>query len=188
MCSDPFDVALVHMSPHLRAYFRRKVSDPSMAEDLAQETLLKALRARSTLRNHDRFQAWVFGIAHHTITDYYRRNSSAAAIGCEVICTEQPRVVEDVREILACSARCYLGTLPPMYRVPVHLAEYEGCSHEEVASRLGLSLPAVKSRVRRGKIMVRHLMEAQCEFDYDAFGKIVGYRVRAIPQTATIFK
>ena len=83
--------------------------------------------------------------------------------------------------MLICSARCYLETLPPEYRDPVHLAEYEGLCHVDVARRLGLTLAAAKSRVRRGKIMVRSLMEAHCRFEYDARGNIIGYQLRPKP-------
>ena len=47
--------------------------------------------------------------------------------------------------------------------------------------RLGLTLSATKARVRRGKIMVRGLMEAQCEFQYDALGNVISYQVRPVP-------
>jgi RNA polymerase sigma-70 factor (ECF subfamily) len=180
MSSDVFDLALVDMSARLRAYFRRRVSDPLVVDDLLQETLLKALRARATLRHETRLQAWVYRIARYTLTDHYRRKSSLGDVRNDLP-EEQPQVAHDVRTVLACSAHCYLGTLPTAYRVPVHLAEYEGFSHSEVAQRLGLSLAATKSRVRRGKVMVRNLMEAHCEFEYDTLGNIIGYQVRPVP-------
>ena len=183
-----FDLVLVDMSEHLRRYFRRRVCDSGIADDLAQETLLKAFRSRATIRNETRLEAWVYQIAHYTVTDYYRRNSRVSGVLNEVP-QEQPQVADDVRAVLACSARCYLGTLPKVYRIPVYLAEYEGFSHSEVAQKLGLSLAATKSRVRRGKLMVRNLMEGHCEFEYDRFGKIIGYQVRSrVPSRITASK
>jgi RNA polymerase sigma-70 factor, ECF subfamily len=173
-----FELALVDMSEHLRRYFRRRVCDPVVADDLAQETLLKALRSRASLRNETRLEAWVYQIAHYTVADYYRQNSTVSAV-LNDLPQEQPRAADDVRAVLACSARCYLGTLPATYRLPVHLAECEGLSHGEIAQKLSLSLAATKSRVRRGKLMVRNLMEAHCQFEYDRFGKIIGCEVRS---------
>jgi RNA polymerase sigma-70 factor, ECF subfamily len=172
-----FDLALVDMSEHLRRYFRRRVCHSEVANDLAQETLLKAFRSRATIRDETRLKAWVYQIAHYTMADYYRRNSMVSGL-LNDLPQEQSRVADDVRTVLACSARCYLGTLPKVYRIPVYLAEYEGFSHSEVAQKLSLSLAATKSRVRRGKLMIRNLMEAHCQFEYDRFGKIIGYEVR----------
>jgi RNA polymerase sigma-70 factor, ECF subfamily len=188
MDSKAFDLAIVDISRPLRQFFRRRVCNPVVADDLAQETLLKALRSRATLRDETRLEAWVYQIAHYTVTDYYRRNSTVSGV-LNDLPQEQPQVADDVRAVLACSARCYLGTLPKVYRIPVYLAEYEGFSHSEVAQKLGLSLAATKSRVRRGKLMIRNLMEAHCQFEYDRFGKIIGYQVRSrVPSRITASK
>jgi RNA polymerase sigma-70 factor, ECF subfamily len=178
MDSKAFDLAIVDISRPLRQFFRRRVYDPIVADDLTQETLLQALQSRANLRDETRLEAWVYQIAHYTVTDYYRRNSTVSGV-LNDLPQEQPQVADDVRAVLACSARCYLSTLPKVYRIPVYLAEYEGFSHSEVAQKLGLSLAATKSRVRRGKLMIRNLMEAHCQFEYDRFGKIIGYQVRS---------
>jgi RNA polymerase sigma-70 factor, ECF subfamily len=172
-----FDLALVDMSGPLRQYFRRRVYDLQLADDLAQETLLKAFRSRASLRDETRLHAWVYQIAHCTLGDFNRRSSTVSRLRNDPP-QEQPQIADDVRAVLACSARCYLGTLPTTYRLPVHLAEYEGLSHGEIAKKLGLSLTATKSRVLRGKLMVRGLMEADCQFEYDRLGQVIGYRRR----------
>ena len=175
-----FDRSLIELANELPCYFRRRVSNGATVEDLTQETLLRAFRGRDTLREAARMRAWVFGIAHRIVADYYRKSTVDTA-GCGDAPDECVTSGENVREVLIASARCYLETLPRNYRDPVYLAEYEGVPHVDVARRLGLSLSAAKSRVRRGKIMVRELMEARCEFDYDALGNIIGYRLRCDP-------
>ena len=180
MATDEFDHALVEFSGRLRSYFARRVCDSATVEDLTQETLLKALRSRDNLRDFHRIETWIYRIAHCTAVDFYRRRRPVSELA-DNLPHETPAAARDIREILACSARCYLGTLPATYRVPVELAEYEGLSQGEVARRLGITLSATKSRVRRGKIMVRGLMEAQCEFQYDILGNVIGYQVRPAP-------
>jgi RNA polymerase sigma-70 factor (ECF subfamily) len=187
MHGEAFDLALVEMSARLRTFFARKVSDSAIADDLIQETLLKALRARETLRDQTVLEAWVYRIAHHTLADYYRWKSIPTEVCCDVR-AEQTQAADNIRAVLACSARCYLGTLPAAYRVPVHLVDYDGLSHREVARKLNLSLSATKSRVRRGKMMVRNLMEAHCKFEYDIFGNVIGYQVRSVPRRIAAIK
>jgi RNA polymerase sigma-70 factor, ECF subfamily len=179
MDREDFDHSLVQLATDVRSYFRRRVSTATV-EDLSQETLMRAFRARDTLREPSRLRAWVYGIAHRILVDHYRSTTVITPFHCggphEYVTSH-----EDVRDVLIASARCYLETLPRTYRDPVYLAEYEGVPHVDVARRLGLSLTATKSRVRRGKIMVRELMEARCEFEYDALGNIIGYQVRCDP-------
>ena len=179
MDDDVFDRTLVEMAACLPAYFRRRISHLQTVEDLTQETLLKAFRARACLREQTRVEAWVYGIARRTLVDHYRRQAAVTVNGVEFLHLPV-NGCDNVRAVLVSSARCYLETLPRTYRDAVHLAEYEGLAHGEVAARLGLSLAAAMSRVRRGKIMVRNLMEARCRFEYDGLGNIIGYEVRSL--------
>jgi RNA polymerase sigma-70 factor (ECF subfamily) len=72
-----------------------------------------------------------------------------------------------------------LGTLPHEYQAAVRMADYEGLPHAEVARRLGISLSAAKSRVRRGKQRIRGLMEQCCLMVYDSRGKVIDYDLRS---------
>lgn len=62
-----FNLALKEIGKRLPVYFRRRVSDSAAAEDLAQETLLEALRASGSLRDVTRVEPWTFKIAHDTM-------------------------------------------------------------------------------------------------------------------------
>lgn len=174
------DLAILEFSSRLPAYFRRRVPDDATAEDLAQETLLKAYRARDALRDHLRVEAWLYQIAHATVVDYYRRKP-VIVDPCREVPVEDCRDRDRVRTVIIETVQCWLETLPRRYRDPVHLADYEGLPHIEVARELGLSLAAAKSRIRRGKLMVRRLVEARCLFEYDALGNIIGYQARTSP-------
>jgi RNA polymerase sigma-70 factor (ECF subfamily) len=166
---------VIEIAPRLHAYCRRRVCDPATAEDLAQEALLKAFRGRAALRDETRLEAWLYRIAHGTVMDHYRRRPLTEQWRCEP--AEEPQA-NDITTVMACNVRCYLETLPKGYRDAVHLADYEGLPHAEVARRLGFSLPAAKSRVLRGRLMVRQLLESRCRFEYDRLGNIIGYQLR----------
>ena len=180
MTESDFDLAVVEIAGRLPAYFGRRVSNHAVVDDLTQETLVKAFRSRGLLRRDTGLEAWLYRIAHCTVVDYYRGRLGTDAL-CEELPHEEATEHDDVRAVLVCSARCYLETLPKSYRDPVFLAEYENIPHADIARTLGLSLAATKSRVRRGKLIVRDLMEAHCRFEYDALGNIIGYEVRATP-------
>jgi len=177
MTKNAFDLGIAKISPRLLAYFRKRVGDLATAEDLRQETLLKICRARAALRDETRFEAWLFRIANGTLVDYYRRHRSQDKLP-SALTTEAGAEKDEVTAVMACAVRCYLGTLPKSYRDAVLLADYEGLPHAEVARRLGLTLAAAKSRVRRGKLLVKNLVEAECRLEFDRLGKVIGYQRR----------
>jgi RNA polymerase sigma-70 factor (ECF subfamily) len=178
MEDEAFELAVVEIAARLPGYFRSRVSDAAIVDDLTQETLVKAFRSQAALRNGARLEAWVYRIAHCTVADYYRRRCTTDPLCDDLPYDEAKPPHDDVRDAIVSSARCYLETLPKMYREPVYLAEHENFAHADIARTLGLSLAATKSRVRRGKLMVRNLMEARCRFEYDRLGNVIGYQLR----------
>ncbi len=66
-------------------------------------------------------------------------------------------------------------SLPDGYREAVELAEVEGLPQQEIADRLGLSLSGAKSRIQRGRVMLRDALEACCHFEFDSRGNMMDY-------------
>lgn len=165
-------------APVLRAFVGRRVDCPATADDLTQDTLLKALSARQTLRDEARLEAWLFQTARRTMIDHQRRCRPKIADTEPDSLPDAPAHADAVTAAVARAARCYLGTLPPAYQEAVRLAEEDGLAHGEVARRLGISLTAAKSRIRRGKQQIRELIEACCQLKFDAHGRVIDYEVR----------
>ena len=68
-----------------------------------------------------------------------------------------------------------IGELPDSYREAVQLSEVEGLSQREVADRIGLSLSGAKSRIQRGRGMLKDALERCCRFEFDGRGNLMGY-------------
>lgn len=78
------------------------------------------------------------------------------------------------RELASCLLPM-IESLPDRYRDVVMLSEIEGLSHKEIAAKKGLSLPGVKSRVRRGRAMIKKLLMDCCRFEFDHRGNVTDY-------------
>jgi RNA polymerase sigma-70 factor, ECF subfamily len=149
--------------PRVKAYMMRKGADAGTAEDLAQETLLTVWR-KASLYADDKgsMTTWVFTIARNLRIDRLRR---------EVPWQELPewRLAEASEEALPDEAlaekqqqvrlQAALTDLPADQREVVTLAYLEGLSHSEIATRLGLPLGTVKSRMRIAYQKVRATLE-----------------------------
>lgn len=169
----------------LRAFIGSRVRDSSLADDLAQETLLRVETRLQTLRRRDRLEAWVLQIARNTIADHFRKSREIeefeeTAHGPWLAVADPTPSAED--EALNLELRSYVRSvvdrLPPLYREAIQSIELEGLSQVELARRLGLSVSAAKSRVQRGRAMLRKEMERCCHWETDRYGKVLGVEPR----------
>jgi RNA polymerase sigma-70 factor (ECF subfamily) len=172
-----FDTTVTEFSGKLRAFIRRRVRDDATADDLTQETMLKVFRSREALRDGQRLEAWLYRIARTTLIDFYRRQRPREELPAD-LADESAEPADEVSAVMAHSLRIYLEELPAAYREPVRLAEFEGLPLAKISLRMGLSLTAVKSRVRRGRAMLKKKLQDCCRLEFDRMGKIIGYERR----------
>lgn len=165
----------------LRQFLLARVNNPSEVEDLLQEILIKSYQHFDTIQQPSKFQSWLFQIARNTLIDYYRR-SRADIVDMDI--TGLPQLSEDVEEYeqtrqeLAHCLRPFLTRLPDKYREAVDLVDLQGTSQKVLASQLGLSHSAVKSRVQRGRHMLGNLIRECCNYQLDARGNPVEIEVK----------
>jgi RNA polymerase sigma-70 factor (ECF subfamily) len=74
--------------------------------------------------------------------------------------------------------RLFLDALPAIYRLPLIRAEFDDRSVAQIAGELGLGTSAVKSRLARGRALLRARLLACCRFEFDRFGKAIDYERR----------
>jgi RNA polymerase sigma-70 factor (ECF subfamily) len=148
--------------PGLLRFTRSLARDPVLAEDLAQETLLRALERASSFRGDASLATWLHRLAHNIAVDRARR-------GREVPTDEIAEEVEarwrndaytvDAAEVVARAEtreelEDALVRLPVVYRAAVVLHDAEGLTVAEIADIAQISLPAAKQRLRRGRMML----------------------------------
>lgn len=172
-----FDTTVAEFRAKLRAFLRRRVRDDATADDLTQETLLKVYRSRDSLRDDQRLESWVYRIARTTLIDYYRRTRPSEELPPELAAESEDETAA-FRKAVSASTRRFLEDLPEAYREPVRLAELEGVPLAKIALRFGLSLTAVKSRVRRGRAMLKKRLQDCCRFEFDRAGRVIGWERR----------
>ncbi len=141
------------------------------AEDLAQETMLKAYRAIDQFRPGTDARAWLLTILRHTRIDRLRAaHPDADAVSLEDLAQDPPGrpesaemnwqlVVENPEAVLAeftdAEMIGELGRLPEEIRWTLLLVDVEGLDHQEAASVLDVPVGTIKSRAHRGRTMLR---------------------------------
>jgi RNA polymerase sigma-70 factor (ECF subfamily) len=165
--------------PHLDHLFRvavRLTGRRQDAEDLVQETYVKAYQACSALRDRARVRPWLSQILTRLVLDRHRTGQRELAVGdldaldrfslYELVEQEDPFPYSDQlhRDFLAQfedeDVRRALEALPETYRVPLVLVYTEDLSYRELAGRLGCPVGTIMSRLYRArKILERELWD-----------------------------
>jgi RNA polymerase sigma-70 factor, ECF subfamily len=177
MSTTQFDTGVTEFVAKLRAFIRARVPDDATADDLTQETLLKVYRSRASLRDDDRLEAWLYRIARRTLIDYYRKRRASEPLP-DSLKGESENEIGAIRDAVLISTIRYMEELPDAYRVPLQLSELEGMSMAQIALQLGLTVTAIKSRIRRGRQMVKRKLQDCCHFEFDQHGKVIGWERR----------
>lgn len=151
----------------LRRHVARRVRDAADADDVLQEVFLKLTLHLDQVRDAGRLAAWLYRVADNAIADHYRARRLWDELPEDL---PAPEALEDATAALAACMRPMIDTLPETCREAVFLSEIEGLPHKAVAQRLGLSLPATKSRVLRGREKLRERVLDCCHVDIDADG------------------
>ncbi len=165
---------------HVNAFVRRRIANAHDAQDVSQEILLRIHDRLGGLRSAGRLMPWVTRVARNAVVDYYRSRRPEAPLPADLTDSlpAAPAVNPLPGEVAGWIA-AHLDSLPPRYRDAVRLSEMEGLSHKAVAQRLGLSLAATKSRIRRGRLIVRERLLNCCHFEFDRRGTLIDVQPQA---------
>jgi RNA polymerase sigma-70 factor (ECF subfamily) len=152
---------------HLDALYRtalRLTGRPQDAEDLVQETYLRAWRSLHTYRPGTNPKAWLFRILHNAHIDRFRASSRTVPTVDELEGQDPAFVVHETPETLIMSGlvdaeiRKALMEIPEVFRACLILADLEGFSYQEIADILGIPRGTVMSRLFRGRRAMRRLL------------------------------
>ena len=154
---------------HQRGIFylaRHLVTDEAAAEDLAQETFLRAFRALHRYEANGRFGPWLRTIATRLCLNHVRDRRFEFTDEQELAEREALEASPEagyLRRVQHERVREAVRLLPGEYRAVVVLRYFEDLSYLEIAARLGLSLPTVETRLHRAKKQLRALLEQMAE-------------------------
>lgn len=162
----------------LHAFVAARLSPPSAVEDVVQDVLLKMIRGIGDLTDADRLNAWAYRIARNAIIDEYRRRDRrtglldqlppADALSAGDL-TADPLLLTDQIELEGC-LQPMVEQLDDRYRQAIQLTGWDGLTTAQAAAAAGVSLSAMKARVRRGRLQLRQQLTACCEVELDERG------------------
>ncbi|MGZ9719372.1 sigma-70 family RNA polymerase sigma factor [Rhizobium miluonense] len=152
---DGFEDRLQALRPRLYRYCARMTGSAVNGEDVLQDTLVKALQARSQGAEVDNLEGWLFRIAHNASLDFLRSRSRNTVVPLTEDIEAEPIPEAD---IVAVGFQTFLR-LPELQRCAVILKDVLGHSVDEIASIAECSPAAAKSALQRARITLRLLAQ-----------------------------
>jgi RNA polymerase sigma-70 factor, ECF subfamily len=155
--------------PSLRAFAVSLAQNADKADDLVQETLVKAWDKQTSFQPGTNLKAWLFTILHNTFRND-RRSASRQPVDVDSEVVESlPLATSDddperrlIRSTLDADLQLALEALPEAYREAVWLRDVEDCSYQDIARILAVPVGTVMSRISRGrKQLYEHLVAAR---------------------------
>ena len=153
-----FNLGLTGSLARLRVYALSLTRNGDRADDLVQQTVLKALAGRESFLPGSNFAGWLFRIQRNEFISELRRTRPIVDVFEEVADTLQVAPRQEVGLVL----REFVGDfrqLPRGTRQALLLAQLEGLSYQQIADHVGIAQGTVKSRISRGRASLARLLD-----------------------------
>lgn len=170
-CNEAFDELLLRYKDRLYSYISYIVRNNDMADDLFQETFVKAIMTlrQGRYKENGRFYAWLTRIAHNLLIDQFRNERNEALVYDEedsetvwqevAMMADGYREYELINEQVLTDVRVLMDKLPDNQREVVYMRFYQDLSFKEIANITGVSINTALGRMRYGIINMRRMAE-----------------------------
>jgi RNA polymerase sigma-70 factor, ECF subfamily len=163
------DVQTRFVQAHLRRIFLliyRIVGNVDDAQDLTQETFIKALQRQSQLKDLDKAAQWLSRIASNTAIDFLRRNRKCAFTDVSELGDGGPAAIDSPEQLLLRGERKLqldggLAALTARERMALLLRDVEDMPADEVAKQMNCSMATVRSHIANARIKFKRYLEAR---------------------------
>ncbi|MHC4914379.1 MAG: RNA polymerase sigma factor SigZ [Planctomycetota bacterium] len=174
------------MHDRLLNYIRGHVPTVEDAEDVLQDVFVRIHAKLGQLADADNLSGWIYGITRNAVADFHRRKNRGAGV-LETLAEDADGAASadagdsatapgpDPARLMAGCMQPLVAQLPEKYRRAVELTELEGATQAEAAGKLGISVSGAKSRVQRGRAMLKDMLSDCCAVELDGRGGVIGF-------------
>lgn len=161
-----------NINDQLTNFIFSKIKDEDLTKDLVQDVFVKVFTKENTLRDQDKTIAWIYQIARNEIINHFRKTKITTL-------DRDVEIEESYNDSLTSElAQCLyplIDSLPPKYREVLILADLKKMSQKEIAQNLNISYSGAKSRVQRGREMLKSTYQKCCNITTDVYGDVLDY-------------
>lgn len=155
----------------LKRFILSRINDKDEANDILQEVFIKVHTGIDKVRENEKIRSWVYQITRNAIIDHYRKTKIKVDI-------DKVELAEEKQVENSTMVNCiepHISKLPEKYREAITLVEIKGYSQLKLAEALHISYSAAKSRVQRGRELLKSYFESCCNVVADKYGNIISH-------------
>lgn len=158
---------------NLLRFIKNRVNEKD-AEDILQEVYIKMHLRMGILKEASKIESWMYQITRNTIFDYYRKRKGISELPENFDLEEKSEDNQANAELAAC-LKPMINELPEKYKNAIQLSEIDGKTQKEVAELENISLSGAKSRVQRGRLLIKNMIEECCKVTTDKYNTPIEY-------------
>lgn len=173
-------------SSQLKAYILKRIPDSSFADDILQDVFIKIHEKIDMLNDDEKISNWIYQITKNSIIDYYRKQKMKFSDIQELSDEEMnvteatyTTIYENPEQRIASGLREMINALPEKYAKALFMVEIEGLSQVQLAKESKISVSGAKSRVQRGRQMLKDSLLECCHYEFDKYGTIISYHSKS---------
>ncbi len=153
-------------------FINQKIKNTEISKDISQDVFIKVFSKIDTLKNKDKIIPWIYQITRNEINSYFRKQE----FGQEIEVVDKSDILDEnlTIEFSKC-IQPMINSLPLKYQEAIKMTEIEGVSQKELAKSLNISYSGAKSRVQRGREILKSLLQQCCTISSDKYGNITNY-------------
>lgn len=157
----------------LFAFIKNRVAD-NEAEDILQNVFVKVHTQINSLKENTKLGSWLYQITKNAVIDYYRSKRSSEKLPDWI---EQSHADEDelIRQEFSTCLTPMIKRLPEKYRLAIVHSEIERKTQKELAERAQISLSGAKSRVQRGRRLLKSMLHDCCRIEINQKKQLVSF-------------
>ncbi|ELR66883.1 RNA polymerase sigma factor SigZ [Photobacterium marinum] len=155
----------------IRAFLHSRVSDADDVDDLLQDILIKTYQNLHAIKEQDSIKSWLFQVSSNAIIDFYRDKAKTRGLSSDDLWYEQKD--SDIKDALSPCLLPFIQALPADVSELISAIDVHGLSQKEYAEKQGISYSTLKSRVQKGRMLLRKSFEDCCHLSLDQHGNVI---------------
>ncbi|EJC61046.1 RNA polymerase, sigma-24 subunit, ECF subfamily protein [Alcaligenes faecalis subsp. faecalis NCIB 8687] len=159
----------------LRRFLVARLGDEAASDDVLQDVFFRAMRSGSQFCELNNSRAWLYEVTRNAVIDRHRMAKVWVPASDELIADSDETQDDPVVLLESCLINA-LGRLAPDDRDILEQCDLAGDTQAAYAKRRGLSLPAVKARIRRARERLRDDLVRHCDVQWDSANKVCCHR------------
>ena len=173
------EALLARERPRLHRYLTAMTRNAAEADDLTQETLMRAWRGLPYLREPQAARAWLYRIATNVMVERARADQrriitlGGDTVSVGVPASDEGAAIQLEQADMSACVNDLTDRLSDAQRAVLLLHDGHGLSNPQIAELLGCSLPAVKIRLHRARARLTRMVEVHCEIGNDERGVVI---------------